>query len=95
MKVLRAERDWTQARLASELEVSRQRALEDPEVSALVTRIGAKGGSLAPQNVCNWTSYAELLETFRNLADASDVHAVVVTGSGGNFCSGGDVHEFV
>jgi enoyl-CoA hydratase/carnithine racemase len=32
---------------------------------------------------------------FRALAYAEDVHAVVVTGSGGNFCSGGDVHEII
>jgi enoyl-CoA hydratase/carnithine racemase len=25
----------------------------------------------------------------------TDVHAVVVTGAGGNFCSGGDVHEII
>ncbi|MBK8073671.1 MAG: hypothetical protein IPK34_17370 [Ramlibacter sp.] len=28
-------------------------------------------------------------------ARATDVKAVVVTGAGGNFCSGGDVHEII
>jgi enoyl-CoA hydratase/carnithine racemase len=34
-------------------------------------------------------------DLFRALAYAEDVHAVVVTGAGGNFCSGGDVHEII
>src|SRR5690606_5820278 len=39
--------------------------------------------------------YAELRDTFRQLNDCDDVKAVVVTGAGGNFCSGGDVHEII
>ncbi len=34
-------------------------------------------------------------DLFRALSYADDVHAVVVTGAGGNFCSGGDVHEII
>jgi enoyl-CoA hydratase/carnithine racemase len=40
-------------------------------------------------------SYAELRDTFRNLLYADSIKAVVVTGAGGNFCSGGDVHEII
>ncbi|MEL0315754.1 MAG: enoyl-CoA hydratase family protein, partial [Halieaceae bacterium] len=29
------------------------------------------------------------------LTYADDIHAVVITGAGGNFCSGGDVHEII
>jgi enoyl-CoA hydratase/carnithine racemase len=32
---------------------------------------------------------------FRAMACAEDVHAVVITGAGDNFCSGGDVHEII
>jgi enoyl-CoA hydratase/carnithine racemase len=40
-------------------------------------------------------SYAELRDTFRELSYAPDIKAVVLTGAGGNFCSGGDVHEII
>ncbi len=47
------------------------------------------------KNPLTFDSYAELRDLFRGLARASDVRAVVITGSGGNFCSGGDVHEII
>jgi enoyl-CoA hydratase/carnithine racemase len=47
------------------------------------------------KNPLTFESYAELRDLFRGLADASDVRAVVVTGEGGNFCSGGDVFEII
>ena len=47
------------------------------------------------KNPLTFESYAELRDTFRDLAYAEDVQAVVFTGSGGNFCSGGDVHEII
>ena len=40
-------------------------------------------------------SYAELRDLFRAMALAEDVKAVVLTGAGENFCSGGDVHEII
>jgi enoyl-CoA hydratase/carnithine racemase len=47
------------------------------------------------KNPLTFASYAELRDTFRNLADAEDVHAVVLLPNGGNFCSGGDVHDII
>ena len=47
------------------------------------------------KNPLTFESYAELRDLFRALAFASDVKAVVVRGAGGNFCSGGDVHEII
>jgi enoyl-CoA hydratase/carnithine racemase len=47
------------------------------------------------KNPLTFDSYAELRDTFRELADADDVHAVVITGSEGNFCSGGDVRDII
>jgi len=47
------------------------------------------------KNPLTLESYAELRDTFHKLQYADDVKAVVVTGAGGNFCSGGDVHEII
>jgi enoyl-CoA hydratase/carnithine racemase len=47
------------------------------------------------KNPITFDSYAELRDLFRQLKYATDVHAVVVTGAGDNFCSGGDVHEII
>src|SRR5690606_17352717 len=47
------------------------------------------------KNPLTFDSYAELRDTFRALVDAREVKAVVITGAGGNFSSGGDVHEII
>jgi enoyl-CoA hydratase/carnithine racemase len=47
------------------------------------------------KNPLTFSAYAELRDLFNALRLADDVHAVVVTGAGGNFCSGGDVHEII
>ena len=47
------------------------------------------------KNPLTFDSYAELRDLFRALTYATDVKAIVVTGAGGNFCSGGDVHEII
>ena len=47
------------------------------------------------RNPLTFEAYAELGGLFRKLAHASDIKAVVFTGAGGNFCSGGDVHEII
>ena len=47
------------------------------------------------KNPLTFDSYTELRDLFRGLAYADDVKAVVITGAGENFCSGGDVHEII
>ncbi len=47
------------------------------------------------KNPLTFDSYAELRDLFGALKFATDVKAVVITGAGGNFCSGGDVHEII
>jgi len=47
------------------------------------------------KNPLTFESYAELRDHFRALQDSSPVNAIVITGAGGNFCSGGDVHEII
>ena len=47
------------------------------------------------KNPLTFESYAELRDLFRDLVYTRDVKVVIVTGSGGNFCSGGDVHEII
>ena len=47
------------------------------------------------KNPLTFDSYAELRELFQALKKESGVKSVVITGAGGNFCSGGDVHEII
>ncbi len=47
------------------------------------------------KNPLTFDSYAELRDLFEGLRQATDVKVVVVTGAGGNFCSGGDVHDII
>ncbi|MET1111160.1 MAG: enoyl-CoA hydratase family protein [Allosphingosinicella sp.] len=47
------------------------------------------------KNPLTFESYAELRDAFRALVYAREVKAVVVAGAGGNFSSGGDVHEII
>jgi enoyl-CoA hydratase/carnithine racemase len=47
------------------------------------------------KNPLTFDSYGELRDLFREMVYATDVKAVVFTGAGGNFCSGGDVHEII
>ena len=47
------------------------------------------------KNPLTFDSYAELRDLFRAMVGAGDVKAIVLTGAGGNFCSGGDVHEII
>ena len=47
------------------------------------------------KNPLTFESYAELRDWFRDLAYADDVNAVVFNSNGGNFSSGGDVHDII
>ena len=47
------------------------------------------------KNPLTLESYGELRDIFRDLAYADAIKSVVITGAGGNFCSGGDVHEII
>jgi enoyl-CoA hydratase/carnithine racemase len=47
------------------------------------------------KNPLTFASYAELRDTFRALTAAEDVKAVVIASNGGNFSSGGDVHDII
>ncbi len=47
------------------------------------------------KNPLTFESYAELRDLFRDLCYVDQIKAVIITGAGGNFCSGGDVHEII
>jgi enoyl-CoA hydratase/carnithine racemase len=47
------------------------------------------------KNPLTFESYAELRDFFRKLVTVREIRAIVITGAGGNFCSGGDVHEII
>ncbi len=47
------------------------------------------------KNPLTFDSYAELRDLFQRLRHADDVKVVLIHGAGGNFCSGGDVHEII
>ena len=47
------------------------------------------------KNPLTFESYAELRDWFRDLHYADDVQAVVFASNGGNFSSGGDVHDII
>jgi enoyl-CoA hydratase/carnithine racemase len=47
------------------------------------------------KNPLTFDSYAEVVDIFRAAARDKAVKAIVVTGAGGNFCSGGDVFEII
>jgi hypothetical protein len=47
------------------------------------------------KNPLTFQSYAELRDFFRSLPYATDVDVVVFASNGGNFCSGGDVHDII
>jgi enoyl-CoA hydratase/carnithine racemase len=47
------------------------------------------------KNPLTFELYAELRDWFRSIGDNAAVKAIVLTGAGENFCSGGDVHEII
>jgi enoyl-CoA hydratase/carnithine racemase len=57
---------------------------------AVITLKGAER-----KNPITFESYADLGQTFRDLAQARGIKVVVFGSSAGNFCSGGDVHDII
>ena len=47
------------------------------------------------KNPLTFHSYAELRDLFFELGQTQSVKCIVLTGAGGNFCSGGDVHDII
>jgi len=47
------------------------------------------------KNPLTFESYAELRDLFRGMQINKEIKAIVIAGAGGNFCSGGDVHEII
>jgi enoyl-CoA hydratase/carnithine racemase len=47
------------------------------------------------KNPLTFESYDELVRLFCATANEASVRAIVLSGEGGNFCSGGDVHEII
>ena len=47
------------------------------------------------RNPLTFDSYAELRDVFRSMVEAIDIKAVILSGAGENFCSGGDIHEII
>jgi enoyl-CoA hydratase/carnithine racemase len=47
------------------------------------------------KNPLTFESYSELVDLFRAAAKDKSLKAIVLTGAGGNFCSGGDVFEII
>ena len=47
------------------------------------------------KNPLTFESYAELRDLFLRLQKENEIKAIVISGAGGNFCSGGDVHEII
>jgi enoyl-CoA hydratase/carnithine racemase len=47
------------------------------------------------KNPLTFDSYAELQDTFEKLQSETGIRCVVITGAGGNFSSGGDVHDII
>jgi len=75
-------------------------ALRTPSQFAWTTAHDGRVGVLTldrptKKNPLTFASYAELRDLFRELPYASDIRAIVLTGAGQNFCSGGDVFEII
>ena len=64
-------------------------ALDDDGVASVTLNRPEK------KNPLTFESYAELRDTFRSLVGNNEVKAVIISGAGDNFCSGGDVHEII
>jgi enoyl-CoA hydratase/carnithine racemase len=87
-------------RIDPALEAGNRRTLAGYPARHFLWQVDAKVATITlnrpeRKNPITFDSYAELRDLFRQLKYATDIHALVVTGAGGNFCSGGDVHEII
>ena len=92
--------DSATPRVDAALEAGNRRPLAGYEARHFAWSVEGGVGRIAltrpeRKNPLTFDSYAELRDLFERMRHASDVHAVVIAGSGGNFCSGGDVHEII
>ena len=90
----------TQARIDPGLLAGNRRPMADYKASHFAWQVVAGVATITlnrpeRKNPLTFESYAELRDLFHALRLADDVHAVVIGGAGGNFCSGGDVHEII
>lgn len=82
------------------LETGNMRPLADYQAKHFLWAVDGKVATITlnrpeRKNPLTFDSYAELRDLFHRLKWAEDIKAVVLTGAGGNFCSGGDVHEII
>src|ERR1700674_1629415 len=88
------------AQAARKTEVQRRGGRVMIEAKHFLWRVEGKVGIVTldrpeRKNPLTFESYAELRDLFLTLKSNSEIKAIVVAGSGGNFCSGGDVHEII
>lgn len=74
--------------------------LADYQAQHFLWRVEGKLGFITlnrpeKKNPLTFESYAELRDLFRALVSDTSIKVIVVSGAGGNFCSGGDVHEII
>ena len=69
--------------------------LENPEAAALASRLGSKGGSLAPQNVCNLVAYGEAQATGERVVTSVFVQDVPLDLSCGDDIEPGGLFEAI
>jgi enoyl-CoA hydratase/carnithine racemase len=94
------ESDRTTPRVDPALVTGNRKSLADYRASHFMWQVAEGVATITlnrpeRKNPLTFDSYAELRDLFGQLKYASDVHVVVVVGAGGNFCSGGDVHEII
>ena len=75
-------------------------ALRDYQSTHFLWSVDGKVGRIVlnrpeRKNPLTFDSYAELRDLFRRLSVEPAVTAIIVSGAGENFCSGGDVHEII
>jgi len=86
--------------MASERQAKREASTSIWQAKHFALRVDGKVATVTldrpeRKNPLTFESYAELRDFFRHLVDAGAIKAVILTGAGGNFSSGGDVHDII